>query len=210
MIELYSFAVAKTDGAFDDVMDNLVLIDDRMYALFYKGYSTNVEIGSISQLVNSFFISKPLVMQVVKGFNSNNNVQVNKVDSLIVTFENNSVLLLDPETGGTKSTIYPPPTPSLVSKVIFSMCLKRIFILLQNGNICVYRVHKRDTASLEKLQSANDLKDYEGRGLFGSTIKTMDLVTIKPPKFDSEIHTTNTKGFLNLQKGKIPVIKKFK
>ena len=45
MIELYSFAVAKTDGAFDDVMDNLVLIDDRMYALFYKGYSTNVEIG---------------------------------------------------------------------------------------------------------------------------------------------------------------------
>ncbi len=70
---------------------------------------------------------------------------------MIVTYENNSVLLLDPVTGATKSTIYPPPTPSLVDKVIYSMSLQRVFILLQNGSICVYRVHKRDTATLEKL-----------------------------------------------------------
>jgi WD40 repeat protein len=71
MIELYSFQVNKQDGAFDDQMENIVLLDDRIYALFNKGFSCNVEVGSISHLVSSFYISKPKVMSVVKGFSDN-------------------------------------------------------------------------------------------------------------------------------------------
>ncbi len=37
------------------------------------------------------------------------------------------------------------------------------------------------------------------------TIKTMDLVSIKPPKFDCEVFADVT-----LNKGKIPIIKKFR
>ena len=65
-------------------------------------------------------------------------------------------------------------------------------------------MHKRDTASLEKLQSAKDLKDYEGKSLTMSTIVTMDLVTVKPPKYDYEIFAD-----VSSNKGIIPVITKF-
>lgn len=60
-------------------------------------------------------------------------------------------MLLDPVDGKIKSMIYPPPTLSPIIKVIYNKALKKVFILLENGSLCVYRVHNRDTATLEKL-----------------------------------------------------------
>lgn len=70
---------------------------------------------------------------------------------MIVTFDNNSIMLLDPNDGKTKSIIYPPPSMSPIANVVYNKALKRVFVLLENGSFCVYRVQHRDTATLEKL-----------------------------------------------------------
>lgn len=75
----------------------------------------------------------------------------NDTENLITTYNNNSVLLLDPETGAIKSTIYPPPTPTNIQQTLYSMMLKRVFVFLQSGTFCVYKVDGRETATLEKL-----------------------------------------------------------
>ena len=59
MIELYSFEVSESDSSFGSEMDHIELIDDRIYTIFYKGHETVIEVGTISHLVSSFFISKP-------------------------------------------------------------------------------------------------------------------------------------------------------
>ena len=63
------------------------------------------------------------------------------------------MLLFDPETGAVQSTIYPPPTPTNIQKTLYSMARKRVFVFLQTGTFCVYKVEGRETATLEKLQS---------------------------------------------------------
>lgn len=72
---------------------------------------------------------------------------------------------MNPIDGSVKSTIYPPPTPTNIAKTIYCMSLKRVFVLLQTGSLCVYKVHDRETATLEKLQFPKELKDYEGKSL---------------------------------------------
>lgn len=76
---------------------------------------------------------------------------MNDTESLIATFDNNSVLLLDPDTGTIKSTIYPPPTPTNIQKTVYSIALKRVFVFLETGTFCVYKVEGRETATLETL-----------------------------------------------------------
>ena len=73
-----------------------------------------VTVGQISHLAKSYFISEPRIKAMSKGFGRVEDELANSCDSLIATFDNNSVLLLDPETGAVKSTIYPPPTPTSV------------------------------------------------------------------------------------------------
>ena len=105
------------------------------------------------------------IKSVSKGFHNFADAKLNKVENLIVTFDNNSILLLEPNDGQVKSTIYPPPTPTNIQKTIFCMNLKRVFVLLETGTICVYKVYKRETATLEKIQFPKQLKDYEGKSL---------------------------------------------
>jgi len=75
------------------------------------------------------------------------------------------------------------------------MALRRVFVLLETGSICVYKVHNRDTATLDKLQYSKQLKDYEGKSLTQS-ITAMTMGSIKPPMIDceifSELHQYNT------------------
>ena len=92
------------------------------------------------------------ISNVTKGFHNFYRRNMNECECLIITFDNNSILLLDPTNGQVKSTIYPPPTPTNIQKVIYCMVLKRVFVLLETGTICVYKVHKRETATLEKIQ----------------------------------------------------------
>ena len=43
--------------------------------------------------------------------------------------------------------------------------LKRVFVFLQSGTFCVYKVDGRETATLEKLQFPKQLIDYEKKPL---------------------------------------------
>ena len=131
-------------------MTDIKLLDDRVFAVLSKG-PNRVQINRISHLASSFFISLPIVTALSKSFSSNNSFLRNETESLIATFDNNSVLLLDPNTGAIKSTIYPPPTPTNIQRVLYSIALKRVLVFLQSGTFCVYKVEGRDTATLEKL-----------------------------------------------------------
>ena len=90
---------------------DIKLLDDRVFAVLSKA-PNKVQINRISHLASSFFISMPIVTALSKAFTSNDKFLSNSTESLISTFDNNSVLLLDPNTGAIKSTIYPPPTPT--------------------------------------------------------------------------------------------------
>ena len=62
MIEIYSFEVwSQADGTLGDSMDKIEMIDDKIYAIFLKGHSNAIQIGQISHLASSFFISKPII-----------------------------------------------------------------------------------------------------------------------------------------------------
>lgn len=126
------------------------MLDDRVFAIMSKGPNL-VTVGQISHLAKSYFISAPLVTALSKGFTTMDCLAENDTENLITTFNNNSVLLLDPETGAIKSTIYPPPTPTNIQQTLYSMMLKRVFVFLQSGTFCVYKVDGRETATLEKL-----------------------------------------------------------
>lgn len=64
-------------------------------------------------------------------------------------------MIQNPTQGGkTISTIYPPPTAKEVMFISYCMTLKRMFILLTSGTLCIYKID-RDTAILEKLQYPN-------------------------------------------------------
>jgi hypothetical protein len=68
-------------------------------------------------------------------------------------FKDNSAFVQSSETdslGRTISTIYPPPTAKEVICIAYNAILKRMFLLLASGTLCIYRVD-RDTAILEKL-----------------------------------------------------------
>ena len=126
------------------------MLDDRVFAIMSKGPNL-VTVGQISHLAKSYFISTPLVTALSKGFTTMDCLAENDTENLITTYNNNSVLLLDPETGAIKSTIYPPPTPTNIQQTLYSMMLKRVFVFLQSGIFCVYKVDGRETATLEKL-----------------------------------------------------------
>ena len=101
-------------------------------------------------------------------------------------------MLLDPDTGAVKSTIYPPPTPTNIAKTLYSIALKRVFVFLQTGTFCVYKVQDRETATLEKLQFPKQLKDYEGKSL-SQAITCLTLCSFEPPQVDSEIFSDTFK-----------------
>ena len=66
------------------------------------------------------------------------------------------------------------------------MALKRVFVFLESGIFCVYKVEGRETATLENLQMPEKLRDYEGKKLT-QTITALMLCSLEPPKTDNEI-----------------------
>lgn len=68
MIELYSFQVSESESCKTNGMENIQLIDDRIYAIFTGGHQTAIEVGTVSHLVSSFYISKPIVNSIIKGY----------------------------------------------------------------------------------------------------------------------------------------------
>ena len=83
---------------------------------------------------------------------------MNSPKNLFISFNDNSIVLLDPKEYSEKDkhmkkpniTIYPPPTPAEVIKVFYCTSIHRMFLLLVTGSICVYEIDK-ETGTLEKL-----------------------------------------------------------
>lgn len=105
----------------------------------------------ISHLTRCFFIDKPLIQQVAKGFQTRTLARKGDPQSIIVSFDNNSILLLDSLSGKIKSTVYPPPTPTTIYQIVYQMSLSRLILLMANGSIAMYKIYNRETATLEFL-----------------------------------------------------------
>lgn len=188
MIDIYHFEVySQADGGLGDTMDKVEMIDDNIYAIYLKGHSNAIEIGTISHLTTCFFISKPLIERVEKGFHSRALQRRGDPQEIIVSFDNNSILLLDSQTGKIKSTVYPPPTPTTICQIEYQMSLSRLILLMTNGSIAMYRTFQRETATLEFLQEAKHLKDAEDKNLSGCTITDILLTPVVPPYYDCEL-----------------------
>jgi hypothetical protein len=91
--------------------------------------------------------------RIGKCFSDCNRRDKDETDAVFTLFKDNSAVLQSSSTdalGRTISTIYPPPTAKEVIQIVFNCVLKRMFLLLASGTLCIYRVD-RDTAILEKL-----------------------------------------------------------
>ena len=162
------------------------LISEKIYAMIFKG---SIEIGLISHLASSYYISKQNITSIGKCYARSHDREVNNPDALFIAFDDNSIVLLDPKEQSVKSTIYPPPTPAGVSRVFYCASIRRMFLLLStesdHSSICVYETGK-ETGTLEKLQEPKSLKDYEGKSL-NQGITCLTTAYTEPPKFDCEI-----------------------
>ena len=61
-----------------------------------------------------------------------------------------------------KCTLYPPPSAQKIATVKHSIALNRVIVLLTNGSLCVYKIH-RETALLEKILQQSELRDAEDK-----------------------------------------------
>lgn len=87
------------------------------------------------------------------------------------------------------STIFPPPGAKEVLFCGYSMYNGRIFVVLQDGTICVYRLEEEgDTAILDKIVESKNLRDHLNRPQV-QQITSVTMSEIIPPKFDFEIDT---------------------
>ena len=124
-----------------------------------------------------------------------------------VLCNDNSAVLFNQE-GKQMSTIYPPPTAKELKMMEYSIKLKRIFILLASGTICIYKAYvpnsssespklsnsnpefeysqSQETALLEKLQRPEHIKDSDGKSI-NQLITTMNFCSVVPPKYDCEV-----------------------
>jgi WD40 repeat protein len=165
MIELYCFDISidspVTNSAIDSTIQNVILINDSIYAMIFH---QNIEIGLISHLASSYFISKQNICSLVKCYQSSFCRRINKPKILSVQFSDNSLVLLDPSNQKVFSTIYPPPTQAEISKVFWCSSIQRMFLLLKSGSLCIYQTQK-ETGILEKLQESTAFKDYESKPL---------------------------------------------
>lgn len=193
MIELYCFDISVDspvqNSALADSIMNVKLINHKIYAMIFKSF---IEIGLISHLASSYYISKqPIdsgdrIRCLGKCFKTNKEREANDPSALFISFDDDSIVLLNPsEPDVILSTIYPPPTCNKVVKVFHCTSIQRMFLLLATGSICVYNVEK-ETGTLEKLKESKSLKDYEGKPM-SQGITCLDTCYTRPPRHDCEI-----------------------
>ena len=112
MIELYCFDISVDspvqNSAMADSIMNVKLINHKIYAMIFK---SAIEIGLISHLASSYYISKQPIRCLGKCFKTNEQRERNSPYALFISFDDDSLVLLNPlEPDVIISTIYPPPT----------------------------------------------------------------------------------------------------
>ncbi|CDW78455.1 wd repeat-containing protein 87 [Stylonychia lemnae] len=163
-------------------INNIKMMNERIFACFYNDA---IKIGELHHLALSFTNQGSAISKIGKCFNEEQDIKTNDPFAVFTLFKDNSALIQNPNTGKTLSTIYPPPTAKEVMFISYCMTLKRMFILLTSGTLCIYKID-RDTAILEKLQYPNQLKDSEGKSVT-QQITSMTFASSVPPKYDCEI-----------------------
>lgn len=78
--------------------------------------------------------------------------------------DDNSLLIHDCHSGKRYSTIYPPPAATSIRKFLYSARMRRIFLLLLSGALCVYKITP-DTSKLEMVVEAREIRDLDGKPL---------------------------------------------
>jgi len=73
LIELYCFDLVQGGlncgtGGLGDQMTHIELLNERIFALFFRGHQNMIEIGQISHLAHSYYISKPKILTLSKAF----------------------------------------------------------------------------------------------------------------------------------------------
>ncbi len=162
-------------------LTNIKLMNNKTFAAVY---ADAIKIGHIHHLALSFCNSRSNIRYITKCFTDEEALKVNAPFAIATLFGDNSTVIQDPD-GRTLSIIYPPPTAKAVANIAYCMSLSRMFILLETGALCIYKID-RDTAILEKLQYTNQLRDSEGKGV-NQTITCMTFASTTPPRFDCEI-----------------------
>lgn len=211
MIELYCFDITVNSPVINSAMADSImavnLINDKIYAMVFKSY---IEIGIVnSHLASSYYISTQSIGGLGKCYANNRDREANNPNSLFISFNDNSIVILDPIEQSVKCTIYPPPTPAEVARVFYCTSIQRIFLLLasrqasaadrmdpagessqpddlsKSGAICVYRIDK-ETGTLESIKESKSLKDYEGKSM-NQAITCISNCSTEPPQYDCEI-----------------------
>jgi len=161
-----------------------------MFACFYND---EIKIGSLHHLALSFHSSKIEVKKILKVYKTSEEENANSSDTVMTLFSDNSVSLQSSDRIDSRviSTIYPPPTAKEVSFVSYCMNLDRIFLMLVNGTICVYRINDADTAILEKVSHSNMIKDSTGKAI-SQQVTSICFCNTVPPKMDIEVFNENT------------------
>lgn len=135
----------------------------------------------LQHLANSFCNPNSNIKKIGKCFANLEEKSMNNPFAVYILCDDNSALLFRPD-GKQISTIYPPPTAKELRIMEYSIMLKKIFILLASGTICVYSFDQ-ETAMLEKLQRPDHIRDSDGKSI-NQTITTMTFVSVVPPKYD--------------------------
>ncbi|CAI2378793.1 unnamed protein product [Moneuplotes crassus] len=173
-IELYCFEVSAG-------LTDIFLLNEKLFACVYYD---KIKILKLQHLASSFSNPNSIIKKVGACYDTIEDQIRNNPFAIYVVSNDNSAVVFDPQ-GKQISTIYPPPTAKELKEVEYSIKLRKIFILLSSGTICVYSFDQ-ETALLEKLQRPEHIKDSAGKSI-NQLITTMNFVNIVPPKYDCEV-----------------------
>ncbi|CAI2378645.1 unnamed protein product [Moneuplotes crassus] len=173
-IELYCFEVNAG-------LSNILLLNDKLFACFYYD---KIKILKLQHLASSFCNPNSVIKKVGACYDTIEDKIKNNPFAIYVLSNDNSAVIFDPK-GKQMSTIYPPPTAKELKEIEYSIKLRKIFILLSSGTICIYSFDQ-ETALLEKLQRPEHIKDSQGKSV-NQLITTMNFVNVVPPKYDCEV-----------------------
>ena len=138
-VKLYDFSIQE--GA-----SHCFLLSQSTFAAFYENV---IKVGVFNLKGRSFANLGGGNIKVVQIEFLRDHEQ-NRPEYVASLADDNSLLIHDCMTGKRFSTIYPPPAATSIRKFLYSSKLKRVFLLLLSGALCVYKITP-ETSKLEMV-----------------------------------------------------------
>lgn len=92
--------------------------------------------------------------------------------------DDNSAFLKDLSNPNQKTTLYPPPSAQVITKVCYSILLQKLIVFLANWTCCQYRPQK-EVALLESMLEPKDILDAEHKRAITQDITFMDVIVTR-------------------------------